>query len=322
MNLNSHHYHDASTRWRVIGFLEGGGSICDASRFYKIDKSSVSRIWSRFRETGSVEDRPRGGRPKKITTPVKDEVISKLNEKYSSAYAIASQMALSKTSIYNIAHEAGMAYRFYEEIPRLTQFHKDKRLEYALTWKDKDLDHIVFTDEVYFHLFRNTMGTWTSEKKVYVERINPNRALMAWAGISMKGKTKICIKDFGYKINADAYIGILEDYLLPFRYEHYEDGYMYLMQDNARPHVAKRTREWLDSNIAYVLPHPAYSPDLNPIEHLWSVVKYELEKEEPKTLEELRFKIEKAWDTIPLSRIQACIQNLRKRLHESSGAFV
>ena len=59
-----------------------------------------------------------------------------------------------------------MSYKFFEEIPKLTEDHKKKRLAHALKWKDDNFEDAVFTDESYFHLFRNTIGTWTKKKKI------------------------------------------------------------------------------------------------------------------------------------------------------------
>ena len=45
------------------------------------------------------------------------------------------------------------------------------------------------------------------------------------------------------------------------------------MQDNASAHKAKATMEWLANNHVKTLNWPAKSPDLNPIENFWSLLK-------------------------------------------------
>ncbi|KAI0994554.1 hypothetical protein K3495_g13627 [Podosphaera aphanis] len=45
------------------------------------------------------------------------------------------------------------------------------------------------------------------------------------------------------------------------------------MQDNAPPHVASKTIEELLERIITTIECPLYSPDLNPIEHVWDSMK-------------------------------------------------
>jgi hypothetical protein len=49
-----------------------------------------------------------------------------------------------------------------------------------------------------------------------------------------------------------------------------------LLQDNARVHTAAHTIAWLQKNGVNLLTIPPYSPDLNPIQHLWSHLKKQL----------------------------------------------
>ena len=42
-----------------------------------------------------------------------------------------------------------------------------------------------------------------------------------------------------------------------------------LMHDNARLHVARICRQFLNRNNVNVIHWPAMSPDMNPIEHIW-----------------------------------------------------
>lgn len=51
--------------------------------------------------------------------------------------------------------------------------------------------------------------------------------------------------------------------------------HLYIIQDGARYHTAAYTRAWLEQQAARVTVYqlPAYSPDYNPIEHVWRYVK-------------------------------------------------
>ena len=40
-------------------------------------------------------------------------------------------------------------------------------------------------------------------------------------------------------------------------------------RDNAQPHVARICTQFLEAENVLVLPWPAYSPNMSPIEHIW-----------------------------------------------------
>ncbi|GFV35066.1 transposable element Tcb1 transposase [Trichonephila clavipes] len=44
------------------------------------------------------------------------------------------------------------------------------------------------------------------------------------------------------------------------------------LKDNARPHVAKIVRDFFSVQHIQLLPWPAYSADMSPIEHVWDLV--------------------------------------------------
>ena len=58
---------------------------------------------------------------------------------------------------------------------------------------------------------------------------------------------------------------IIRPHVLPFVQQHNAT----LQQDNARPHVVLVVTDFLIQNNVNVLPWPAMSPDLSPIEHVW-----------------------------------------------------
>ena len=99
--------------------------------------------------------------------------------------------------------------------------------------------------------------------------------VMVWGGIMGRRRRNLIVVQVS--LNAQGYINqILQPEAVPFLQRH---GPAILMHDNARPHVAWICRQFLNRNNVNVLPWPAVSPDMNPIEHIWIILveRFELE---------------------------------------------
>ena len=65
----------------------------------------------------------------------------------------------------------------------------------------------------------------------------------------------------------------LPNYLLPSVDLLDGDGQYVFQQENAAPHTARITREWFMENNVNVLKWAPYSPDANPMENVWGLLK-------------------------------------------------
>ncbi len=74
-------------------------------------------------------------------------------------------------------------------------------------------------------------------------------------------------------MNAERYIKVLEQHMLPSRRRVFQGRPCVFQQDNAKPHTAAITTAWLCSRQVQVLNWPACSPDLSPIENIWRIIK-------------------------------------------------
>jgi transposase len=68
------------------------------------------------------------------------------------------------------------------------------------------------------------------------------------------------------------------------------------LQDGAKPHIAASTTLFMARRGMETVDHPPQSPDLNPIEKVWAVLKGELAKHTPRTWKGVYAAIDKSWD--------------------------
>ena len=71
-----------------------------------------------------------------------------------------------------------------------------------------------------------------------------------------------------------------------------------LQQDNDPKHTSKVAKEFLANNVPKVMDWPSCSPDFNPIENLWTIVKSNVEKRLPKNLNSLKEFMTEEWNSI------------------------
>lgn len=316
---------------QVIALLESGRSQRYVANRFNVSQSVVSRAWTRYQDTGHYRRRRGQGR-RRVTSAREDRNIVNMavRERTISARYIRAQLfqnrPVSNSTIRNRLRQANLRSRNRACVPMLTSAHRRARLEYARThinWTQRQWRQVLFTDESRFCIFNNDrrVRVWRRRNErfnracVATVRAFHGGSVMVWAGISMTQRTDlVTIPPPG--LTAARYINeVLQPHILPFR-QRIGDQFI-LMQDNARPHTAVLTRQFLQNNDITVLDHPAMSPDLNPIEHVWDLMGRRLRNypRQPTTLAELERVLQQIWQEIPQNEINRCI-SMRNRLLE------
>ncbi|GFY01595.1 uncharacterized protein TNCV_2607791 [Trichonephila clavipes] len=81
-------------------------------------------------------------------------------------------------------------------------------------------------------------------------------------------------------------------------------------QDNARPHTARLSQQCLQGYD--VLPWPARSPDLSPIEHVWDALGRQLQPS--RDTGELTAQMQRLWQDFPQGVISDLIESMPRRI--------
>lgn len=91
---------------------------------------------------------------------------------------------------------------------------------------------------------------------------------------------------------------------------------VYFQQDGDPKHTSKIVQNWLSTQNFAVLKWPAQSPDLNPIENLWALLKKRLAVYEraPTNMAELWLRIQEEWSNIPEETLHKLVESMPKRI--------
>ncbi|KAF2880860.1 hypothetical protein ILUMI_25315 [Ignelater luminosus] len=290
-------------RGQIVALLEEGLSRRGVARRFGIHHSVVSRTWARYQETGNLHRR-RGSGPSRITTQREDRRIvhAARRNPVRSAHLIGADVHLNRRvsdqTVRRRLHEAELRSRARANVPHLTDRHRQERLRYANdygNWTARRWRNVLFTDESRFCLFHSDarVRVWRRRgQRLERQCVNPRRAfnggsVMVWGGVSYDHRTDLVIIPRP-GMTALRYIReVLRPHVLPMRRR--MGRRFVFMQDNARPHTAQVTRNFFEDNNVEVIPHPAVSPDLNPIEHVWGIMGRHLRQlvRPPTTLDEL-----------------------------------
>jgi transposase len=288
---------------------ENDNRVTDIAAVTKVSKSSVSKIISRYEETGSFSPRARSGRPR-ITTPRTDNKIKRMvqsNPMISSSEIRANLSKEVKTpSSRTIRHrlQKELNLRSYRPAvkPRLSAKNVADRISFCQRYKDwtaMDWEQVMFSDETVISQFNSYSSHVRRPPR---ERFNPKfvvpsvknpPSLMIWGAITAKGRAGLWFLPKGTTINSTVYISILKEKLPNFMNIR---GTSKFQQDNAPCHTSKAVKAWFQQQGFDLLEGwPGSSPDLNPIENVWVTMKRKVSQHNPSSLEHLKAIITEVW---------------------------
>ncbi len=151
--------------------------------------------------------------------------------------------------------------------------------------------------------------SWTTDSFHY--RLFP-QSVMVWGAMSSAGVGPLCF--LRSKVNTAVYQEVLEHFMLPAAEQLYGDADFIFQQDLAPAHSAKAISTWFKDHGIPVLNWPANSPDLNPIENLWGIVKRKMRYARPNNAEELKATIRATWALITPEQCHRLIDSMPRRI--------
>lgn len=304
----------------------------DISNTVQRSVSTVQSIIKRCSDRGDVENIPRKGRPEKLSTVEKRQIIRKVKQNPQiSASTIVAGLAeasgsnVSTEIVRRVLHKSGYKNRVARQKPFISSVNRKKRQEFSKTY----LNHpesfwstVLFSDETKFNIMNSggRVRVWRKKNK----ELDPKNlsgtfkhgggSVTLWGCMAASGVGSMHFID-GI-MDQYLYIDILKENLrnsveklqLPDRYV--------FQQDNDPKHTALNTRLWLLYIVPNQLKTPPQSTDLNPIEHLWADLERQIKKRELRTKNDLKNALKEEWDRISPDRTKKLVLSMTNRLKE------
>jgi transposase len=296
------------------------------------------RAWSAAAINGtSLDDKPRSGRPRKRTRALVGKVKRMMmNRRYTSSRIVTNALNaqgedVSRTTVRRAAHDAGLQPKQHKTAPLQKRGNKASRRKFAKDNKDQDWSRVVFADEKKFVLFqtpnRKNDVVWCDidHEPVTLPTVAYGAKVNAYGAFWADGRSRIDL--FTENMDTDLYIQVLQRTLVPATAE-LKNNWTYL-HDRDPKHTSRRAQEWMEANLPnHYTPEqwPSHSPDLNPMENVWSIVGERVARAEPKNLDALKQSIRREWAAALTDELRhklvASMPHRLTAVRQSNGAHI
>ncbi len=178
---------------------------------------------------------------------------------------------------------------------------------------------VLFSDESKFCISFGNQGprVWRKSGEAQnpcclMSSVKFPQSVMIWAAMSSAGVGPLCF--LKSTVNAAIYQEIFRALHASFCWQALWRCCFIVQQDLAPAHTAKGTKSWFNDHGVTVLDWPANSPDLNPIENLWGIVKRKMRDTRPNNADDLKATIKETWASIPPQQCHKPITSMPRRI--------
>ena len=269
-------------RQRVLDAVERNeGSLRQIARLFVVSLSFVVRLLQLHRRTGSIDPKPPGGghpaalgpddleRLKELIRQQPDATLKELRQRLG--------ISCSLTTIWRALEKLRLPRKkkVFHATERDRPDVQEKRRDFCAELAGVDPQRLVFVDETSANTsMHRTYGRGPVGERVYVSAPGHWDTITLTCGLRLSGVTAAMA--FEGATNTGTFENYVEQVLVP----ELRRGDV-VIWDNPKPHQSEEAIEAIEKTGARVLPLPPWSPDLTPIEEMFSKVKEALRSAGP-----------------------------------------
>lgn len=281
-------------RQLIVNQCKKGKTSKEIADNLEVPLSTVNRILLLHKRTGDITPKVSPGRKRILTHRGERELLLTMRREPTTrpstlvhSISLPKGTSISDRTVRRTLGRLGLRAARMKRKPGLTAAQRSARLKWALEYAKKPAtfwDSVIFSDESSFHTHEAMRGRFVwrfAKEELAPPMVQPvakfgGHKLQVWGCVTSKGVGWACSLPEG--IDGATYKNILKEEL-QWTIDLYFPGFkgVLFQQDGAGPHRAKVVNDFFKRQKYPVLPWPAHSPDLSPIENLWPDLKKRLE---------------------------------------------
>lgn len=258
------------------------GSLRQIARRFVVSLSFVVRLLQLHRHTGSIAPRPPGGghpaalgpddleRLKELVRQQPDATLDELRQRLGASCSL--------TTIWRALEKLRppRKKKIFRATERDSPDVQEKRRDFCAELAGVDPRRLVFVDETSVNTSMNRIyGRAPAGERVYADTPGHWETITVTCGLRLSGVTAAMA--FEGATNTGMFENYVEQVLVP----ELRPGDV-VIWDNPKPHLSEEAIEAVEKAGARVVPLPPWSPDLTPIEEMFSKVKEALRSAGPR----------------------------------------
>jgi transposase len=251
----------------------GDGTLSQIAERFLVSVSFVTRLLQLHRRTGSVEPRPHGGGHPAVLTPDDLERLRELiGERPDATLEECRKHLGSSCSLATLSRALSrLGLPRKKKVPRACEQGspevQEQRREFCEELADIDPRRLVFVDECGANTaMTRRYGRAPAGERVYTDTPGGWESITLTCGMRLSGA--MAALAFPGATNTVKF----EDYVAEVLVPELRPGDV-VIWDNVKPHQSEEAIEAVEAAGARVVSLPPYSPDLTPIEEMFSKVK-------------------------------------------------
>lgn len=316
----------------IIHHFKLGKSENAISEIVQKSRTTVHYIIKKYKSEKTVVNKARSGRPRKLTEADERRIVHevKKNPKINASTLAKSTeeylgISVTPQTIRNVLKKHDFHARSARRKPHISKKNRNIRLYFAKEHVSKPLEFwmdVIFADESKYNLFGcdgrvlvyRKPNTELEERNMVPTVKHGGGGIMIWGCMAAAGVGNLAFID-GI-MDHHKYIDLLKQNLRPSAEKLGLADRFKFYQDNDPKHSAVNTKLWLLYNCPQIIKTPPQSPDLNPIEHLWSHLEKKIRSREFTNKNQMKAILQEEWNKIDPEYTTKLVRSMPERLKE------